>query len=65
MPDRNVFLPLPAELYAEALAVARKRRITVSDLLIEALVDSLETKQHRAWTAERLPQAFDRLLLPH
>ena len=52
MSQRNVFLALPEELFAEARELARLRHISVSDLLIEALSESIETQQRNSLVAE-------------
>ncbi|WP_419804513.1 hypothetical protein [Terriglobus sp.] len=62
MPDHTMFLALPNDLYTEALELARLRRITLSDLLIEALSESVESQQHSGWIAERVPLTIDRVL---
>ena len=65
MPKHNVFLALPDELYAEAMAAARMRRITLSDLLIQALAETLEAEQRVGWAAERVPVASNGRVYPH
>ena len=65
MPKHNVFLALPDELYAEAIAAARLRRITLSDLLVQALSETLESEQRVGWAAERAPLGREGTLYPH
>lgn len=60
MSDQNLFLSLPDDLYSEAREVARLRRMSVSDLLIEALSESIEAQQRNGWIAERAPLACKR-----
>ena len=62
MSEPNLFLALPEDLYAEAREVARMRQMSVSDLLIEALSESIEAQQHSGWIAERTPLACKRSL---
>ncbi|GAA3748311.1 hypothetical protein [Terriglobus aquaticus] len=45
MPQRNVFLALPEDLYVEAWDLADLRQISISDLLIEALSEIIETER--------------------
>lgn len=54
MSQHNVFLALAEELYAEALEIAVAREISISDLLIEALSDSIERQRRDTWTEDRL-----------
>lgn len=54
MPERNVFLPLPTDLYDDAVELARLRHVTLSDLLIEALSNSIEVQQRTGWVRQQL-----------
>ncbi len=62
MSEQHVFLALPEDLYAEAREVARLRQVSLSDLLIEALSESIEAQQRSGWVAERTPLACKRSL---
>ena len=61
MPEHTMFLALPDDLYLEALELARLRQISLTDLLVEALAESVEVQQHSGWIAARAPLTVDRV----
>lgn len=60
MSEQHLSLALPEDLYHEAREVARLRHISMTELLVEALSDSVELQQHNGWVAERTPLACKR-----
>ncbi len=53
MTGRSLFTALPEDLFAEATEIAQMQGVTLSDLLVEALAESVEKYQRRGWVAER------------
>ena len=55
MPSVNLFLSLPSDLHAELYEFARQRGISLSDIVIESLLDNAEAHRRRGCKVEPTP----------
>ena len=60
MPNRQVFVPLPDRLYAQAMETAEMQGVTLPHLLTEALSESIERLQRKGWIAKRTQPLAER-----
>ena len=63
MAELNVFVAFPDDLFAEATELARMKGYSLSDLIVEALSESVESHQRCGWIAERARSSAERSML--